>query len=94
MAQDDEHLKKGYKRGKWAGKMVTLKKNRILTPFKRGQKIGHEYSYRAALMPGALDIAKGMGFAETFPDAQDETIQPPNGRVQPRCGATSAATQC
>lgn len=73
MTQDGEYLKKGYKRGKWAGKMVTLKKPHFDAIETWAKKSGMSKAsfYRAALMRGALDMAKGMGFADTFPDVQD-----------------------
>lgn len=73
MTRDGEYLKKGYKRGKWAGKMVLLKKPHFDAIETWAKKSGMSKAsfYRAALMRGALDMAKGMGFVDTFPDVAE-----------------------
>ena len=69
----DVFVKKGYKRGRWAGKMVTLRKAHYVAIEEWAKKSGMSKAsfFRAALMRGALDMAKGLGFAETFPEIDD-----------------------
>lgn len=73
MEQEKKNQPKGYKRGRWSGKMVTLRKAHFEAIEIWAKKSGMSKAsfYRAALMRGALDMAKGMGFAETFPELTD-----------------------
>lgn len=74
MQEGHEFAKKGYKRGKWAGKMVTLRKEHfdVIQEWAKKSGMSKASFYRAALMRGALELAKGLGFAETFPEAKED----------------------
>lgn len=73
MADNDTHIPKGYKRGRWAGKLVTLRKAHFEVIQEWAKKSGMSQAsfYRAALMRGALELAKGLGFADTYPEASE-----------------------
>lgn len=73
MNENGVYVRKGYKRGKWAGKMVTLRKEHFDVIQLWAQKSGMSKAsfYRASLMRGALELAKGLGFADTFPDVKE-----------------------
>ena len=73
MTDTDTYVKKGYKRGRWAGRIVTLRKAHYEAIQEWAKKSGMSQAsfYRAALMRGALDMAKGLGFADTFPEIDD-----------------------
>ena len=64
---------KGYKRGKWAGKMVTVRKPHFEAMQEWAKQSGMSKAsfFRAALMRGALEMAKGMGIAEGYPELED-----------------------
>ena len=73
MSELEEHIPKGYKRGRWAGKIVTLRKAHFEVIQEWAKKSGMSKAsfYRAALMRGALELAKGLGFADTYPEIDD-----------------------
>ena len=73
MTQTIQHLPKGYKRGRWAGKLVTLRKPHFDAISEWAKKSGMSKAsfYRAALMRGALEMAKGLGFADKYPELED-----------------------
>ncbi len=73
MSESVERVPKGYKRGRWAGKIVTMRKAHFQAIEGWAKKSGMSKAsfYRAALMRGALDMAKGLGFADTYPEIDD-----------------------
>jgi|JRYF01.1.fsa_nt_gb hypothetical protein len=73
MENKQERVPKGYKRGRWAGKLVTLRKEHFEVIQTWAVKSGMSKAsfYRAALMRGALEMAKGLGFADTYPEAKE-----------------------
>jgi hypothetical protein len=73
MTDTGTYVVKGYKRGRWAGKMITLRKAHFEAMKEWAKKSGMSQAsfYRAALMRGALDMAKGLGFADTYPEIDD-----------------------
>lgn len=73
MSELEEHIPKGYKRGRWAGKIVTMRKAHfdVIQEWAKKSGMSKASFYRAALMRGALDMARGFGFADTFPEIDD-----------------------
>lgn len=73
MEEKQEKLPKGYRRGKWAGKMVTLRKEHfeVIQIWAKKSGMSKASFYRAALMRGALEMAKGFGFPETYPETKE-----------------------
>lgn len=73
MSEVEEHIPKGYKRGRWAGKLVTLRKSHfnVIQDWAKKSGMSKASFYRAALMRGALELAKGLGFADTYPEIDD-----------------------
>lgn len=73
MSENVTHIPKGYKRGRWAGKLVTLRKPHfdVIQDWAKRSGMSKASFYRAALMRGALELAKGLGFADTYPDLKD-----------------------
>lgn len=74
MAEQDEQVKKnmlkGYRRGVWGGRFVTVRKPHwdLIQEWAKKSGMSQASFYRAALMRGALELAKGFGFADKYPD--------------------------
>jgi hypothetical protein len=73
MVDKKNYIRKGYRRGRWAGKLVMVRKPHFEAIEKWARKSGMSKAlfYRNAFMRGALEIAKGLGLAEKYPDLED-----------------------
>lgn len=73
MAEQVEYLPKGYKRGKWAGKIVTLRKPHfeVIMSWAKQSSMSKASFFRAALMRGALEMARDIGIEAKYPELEE-----------------------
>ena len=76
MSENDkkgEFLPTGYKRGRWAGKFILVRKPHfeVIQEWAKQSGMSKAAFYRAALMRGALDLARGMGVEGGYPELID-----------------------
>lgn len=70
---EKQFVPRGYKRGVWAGRFVTVKKPHWEQIQKWAKQSGMSQAsfFRAALMRGALAMARDLGFTEEFPKLEE-----------------------
>ena len=73
MSEQDTKLPKGYNRGKWAGKIVTLRKPHFDAMLAWAKQSGMSKAsfFRAALMRGALEMARDIGIEARYPELEE-----------------------
>lgn len=73
MPDDNIHVKKGYKRGRWAAKYVMLRKPHyeVILSWAKQSGMSKASFFRAALMRGALEIARDLGIPAEYPTLED-----------------------
>jgi len=73
MLDDNVHVKKGYKRGRWAAKYVMLRRPHYEAMLWWAKQSGMSKAsfFRVALMRGALEIARDLGIEAEYPHLED-----------------------
>jgi len=75
MEQADTSIKprKTYKSGRWGGLMVFLRlpHYEIIKTWAKRSGMPRQAFFRAALLRGALEMAKGLGFDDKYPELED-----------------------